>query len=225
MKINLKQVKLTFSIILIGFSITISAQSPSQEEFLPINPPIDFEVFASKEILSIQNVFMRPLKKMEKFSVFNMLTYSQFYEDKNVVFVGSTTLNYEVAKNLSISGGIATNSIDGIHPILGINYAYVSKEMLLILAPSIDLIDDKSLEALFLYEYKPRLSKKTSLYTRIQFLYNHNIRQDTHNRSYLNLRLGLSFNNISIGIGSNLDAFGPFKIKKENYGLFAKFLI
>jgi len=162
---------------------------------------------------------------MEKFSVFNMLIYSQFYEDKNSVFAGTTTLNYEFIKNLSVSGGVATNSIDGIHPILGLNYAYVNKNMLLVIAPSIDFIDDKSLEALVLYEYKPRISKKLNLYSRIQFMYNHNIKQEVHNRSYLNLRLGVSLNSISIGLSSNFDAFGPFKIKKENYGLFAKFLI
>ncbi|OIQ18124.1 MAG: hypothetical protein BM557_07880 [Flavobacterium sp. MedPE-SWcel] len=225
MIININKIKLVSSILLVGLSITSKAQSSPENQGLSEPPQIDFEILIADEVLSIQNVFIRPIKTMNKFSVFNMLTYAQFYENKGLVLIGSTTLNYECIKNLNISGEISTNSIDGLRPTLGLNYTYIKKEMLFIIAPRFDLIDNKNFEAFLMYEYKPNLSDKINLYTRIQSLYNHNIKHDLHDRSYINLRLGLSFYSTSIGLGTNLDSFGPQKIKKESYGLFAKFLI
>ena len=226
MSINLNQIRLALSIILLGLSITAKAQNiHNKKQETSINPPIDFEIFIADEAISLQNVFNKPIKAMKNFSVFNMLNYVQFYKPKNFVLVGQTTLNYEFIKNLSIAGGVSTNSIDGLRPTLGLNYAYISKDMLLILAPRFDLIDDKNFEAFLMYEFRPNLTKNTAFYSRVQALYNHNTNFGLHDRSYLNLRLGISIKKVAIGLGANFDAFGPKKIKKESYGLFTKFSI
>jgi hypothetical protein len=83
-------------------------------------------------------------------------------------------------------------------------------------------LDVFNFETFALLENKPQLTDKLGLYTRVQGLYNHNTKQDFHDRSYLYLRAGLSIKKYQFGLGANFDRYGPFKINQENYGLFVR---
>ncbi|KMQ63234.1 hypothetical protein ACM46_14140 [Chryseobacterium angstadtii] len=76
-------------------------------------------------------------------------------------------------------------------------------------------------EGLVLMEYKPKISEKWSIYSRVQGLYSETLQDGMHARSYLMLRMGLTYKTITFGAGANFDRYGPFKESKENYGVFA----
>ena len=110
--------------------------------------------------------------------------------------------------------------INGFRPTAGLQYVYGSRQWFALILPRFDLRDSYNFETFGLVEYKPPINEKLGLYTRVQGLYVHNSKQNFHERSYLNLRLGLSHSNSVFGLGANFDRYGPFKIFKENYGVF-----
>jgi hypothetical protein len=128
-------------------------------------------------------------------------------------------LNYEIYKGFGIVGGGTMNNHVGFSPLVGIQHAYSSKKWVAVTIASL-LLNSRSTEFFGIYEFKPQISPKTNLYTRAQFLYVHNTKQNFHARSFLQLRTGLKISELSFGIGANLDQYGPEKTYKPNYGLF-----
>ena len=81
---------------------------------------------------------------------------------------------------------------------------------------------DSDLKLFGLYEYKPPINEKWSAYSRLQFIYNQNLSEGLHNKSYLYLRAGVKRNAMIIGLAANLDQSGPMRVFDENYGVFVR---
>jgi len=50
-----------------------------------------------------------------------------------------------------------------------------------------------------------------------------NTESDHHDRSYIYGRIGLSYKKVGFGLGTNLDWYGPNKLRKDNYGIFVRY--
>ncbi|HUH25177.1 MAG TPA: hypothetical protein VLY87_00990, partial [Flavobacterium sp.] len=61
---------------------------------------------------------------------------------------------------------------------------------------------------------------KFNLYTRLQGLYTHQLGHDFHSRSYVMLRAGLTYKDVTFGAAANFDWYGPMKVNKNNVGGF-----
>jgi len=84
------------------------------------------------------------------------------------------------------------------------------------------LNEGQDLKLFGLYEFKPSLNEKWSLYNRVQFVYNYNLSEDHHNRSFLYLRAGLKKGPLGFGLGANWDQYGSSKILRNNFGVFTR---
>jgi len=84
------------------------------------------------------------------------------------------------------------------------------------------MLPNKNLETVGIFEYKPALSPKTRLYTRLQAMYNQDMTLEAHARSAYSVRSGISIKQFTVGLGSNLDYYGPLKFDKTNHGLFVQ---
>lgn len=73
-------------------------------------------------------------------------------------------------------------------------------------------------DLLALAEYKPRLNDKLNVYTRIQGLYTHNLKEDYHTGSYIMLRAGIAVKDINLGLAGNFDFYGSAKHNENNFG-------
>ena len=70
-------------------------------------------------------------------------------------------------------------------------------------------------------EYKPKLSDNWRFYSKIQAMYAALTNEgNPHTRSYLRLRAGVNYNEISFGLASNFEYFGSPKFNQNNFGLF-----
>jgi hypothetical protein len=69
------------------------------------------------------------------------------------------------------------------------------------------------------------LNLKLTQCTTFESLYNYNIKEELHDRSYLYFRAVLSYQNYQFGLGANFERYGPMKISGDNFGLFLKVLI
>lgn len=159
-----------------------------------------------------------------KFSFLSVTSFESTYNNdiNNLDFINNSQISYEIYKGIGVATGLSVNRIAGLTPIVGLEYVFANKEILLVLTPTYHLSKTKNIEALALIEYKPKLTEKLNLYSRFQTLYNHNSETAQHERSYIQFRLGVGMGNYQFGLATNLDYYGSIKVFKDNYGLFLR---
>ena len=185
-------------------------------------PPIPVESFFGHEAINSQIIVKRDFTPTSKFSFFGLTTYTASYDneqdDNHLVIVNQ--ISYSVGNGFGVMAGMDMNSKVGFSPVIGPEHAYVSRKFLAVTIVSYFLNGNHDISLFGLYEYKPPINDHLSVYTRLQILYNQNLGEGEHNRSFVYLRAGLKRNRFSFGLGANLDQFGPIKIFKDNYGGF-----
>ncbi|WP_123875920.1 hypothetical protein [Flavobacterium araucananum] len=187
-------------------------------------PPIPIELTIGNNRFGLQSVINKHLPHSEKLSFFSVSTFESNYTKnaENLDFINNSQLAYDLYKGFGITAGLNVGKATGLAPTVGVQYVFVNPKWLFAITPTYIFSDDRNFSLLSLLEYKPQLSASVKLYSRIQGMYNQNIKQDTHQRSYLQLRLGLEYKDYQMGLAANLDYYGRDRFFKENYGIFLR---
>lgn len=186
--------------------------------------PIPIELVVGNNRLGLQSIINKHLPESKKLSFFSVTNFESEYskEAKGLDFFNNSQISYEIYKGFGVSTGANINKVTGLSPTLGLQYVYANPIWLLVITPTLVFTTDKTMSLLTILEYKPNLTNKLKLYSRVQGLYNQNIKFSEHERSYLQLRLGLDYKGYQFGLGGNLDYFGKNRAFKGNYGLFIR---
>lgn len=197
------------------------SHSAMSQEFPPKVPtPVEFMVGHNR--MFFQMVVKKKFSPESKFGFLSVSSFSASYDNnkEDLDLAMPVLINYNIYKGFGLVGGTSINNAVGFAPLLGAQHSFANKEWVAVTVASVFLHSKRNVELFGIYEYKPSLSPKTSLYTRVQFLYIHSTRDDLHARSFLQLRAGLKMNALNFGLGANLDQYGPEKNFKPNYGVF-----
>lgn len=211
--------KLLLSSALLLGGLTGSAQ----EKQAPAmgNPPVSMEVFAGDRALSYQMIINKKFQSVPKLGFFGVTNLQpEWGEPKMDDYMLQGNLTYTLIKGIDLEAGFIWNPIDGIRPTTGIIFSYGNPELLAVVNPRIDLSKNANFDVLALVEYKPALTESLNLYTRAQGLYTHNVGFDFHTRSYVMLRAGVTFKDVTFGAAFNADWYGPMKQNKNTVGGF-----
>ena len=189
-------------------------------------PPLPMELMFGHERLDYQLVMKRNFTPQSKFSVLAIAVFSENYA-KGKKLGDSVVIPFQVNYALGKSGfllaaGGEANSSAGFGTTLGLTHSKATKEILAISVLSYQLSSAQNVKFFGLYEYKPALTEKWSVYSRLQLTYNQGMAEGFHNRSFLYLRAGLKKGPLGFGLGANFDAYGPSKVARENYGVFTR---
>ena len=207
-----------FLIFFNSISTIVHAQAPA--------PPLPMELMFGNERLDYQLVMKRNFTPTSKFSVLAIAVFSENYGKGKKLgdsVVIPFQVNYALGKSgLSLAAGAEANSVAGFGTTLGLSHSKASKEILAITVLSYQLTSAQNLKIFGLYEYKPALNEKWSVYSRLQLTYNQGMAAGFHNRSFVYLRAGLKKGPLGFGLGANFDAYGPSKVARENYGVFTR---
>lgn len=208
-----------FFLIAIFTNSTIAqAQAPA--------PPLPMELMFGNDRMDFQLVVKRNFSPQSKFSVLAIAAFSENYAEEKQLgdnLVIPFQVNYALGKSgFSLAAGAEANSSAGFGTTIGLTHGKASKEILAITVFSYELSSDQDLKFFGLYEYKPALTEKWSIYSRLQLTYNQGMAAGFHNRSFLYLRAGLKKGPLGFGLGANFDAYGPEKIARENFGVFTR---
>lgn len=174
--------------------------------------------------LSILNI---PLGNSNKFSYFSVITIASPYDNTNVPneLIISNALTYKLSNKLFATGGLQYHFLKGVVPTSGFQFFSANPKWLFVLSSSIAFAANTGLQNVGILEFKPRLSHSLKLYTRVQGIYNLKLRNSFHERSLFYLRTGLTIQKTSLGLGFNIDFYGPNKTKQENFGIFIHHLL
>ncbi len=187
------------------------------------NPPVLFEALAGNKGFASQmtvNKAFEGNKRLGFFSVANIS--SKWGEDNSRDAMIQANLTFEVLKNFRLLGGSHYTPNTGLRPTAGFMYSKNFNDFLLIVNPRFIGFSKSSIaEGFVMMEYKPKIGENWKGYYRFQGLYSETIKDGEHTRSYLMLRVGVSYKTITFGAGANFDSYGLFKASKQNYGVFA----
>ena len=212
------------SVFLLGIFLFLFSIAPTWAQ--APNPPTPIEFMFGHERMDFQLVFKRNFTPQSKFSVLAIAVFSENYAKGKRLgdsVVIPFQVNYALGKSgLSLVAGAEANSVAGLGTTLGLSHNKASKEILAISVLSYQLSSAQNLKFFGLYEYKPALTEKLSLYSRLQITYNQGMAEGFHNRSFLYLRAGLKKGPLGFGLGANFDGYGPSKVARENYGVFTR---
>jgi hypothetical protein len=207
--------------LFIGLASVTITQSVFAQEISPKVPtPVEF--MAGNNRMFFQMVLKRKFTPESKFGFLSVTSLSASYDNdmEELDIALPVLINYNIYKGFGLVGGMTINNSVGFSPLLGAQHSFANKEWVAVTIASFFLNSKRNVELFGIYEYKPSLSPKTNLYTRVQFLYIHSTGDNYHARSFLQLRAGLKKNALNFGLGANLDQYGPEKTFKPNYGIF-----
>jgi len=189
-------------------------------------PPLPMELMFGQDRMDYQLVMKRNFTPQSKFSVLAIAVFSENYAKGKKLgdsVVIPFQVNYALGKSgFSLAAGGEANSSAGFGTTLGLTHSKATKEILAISVLSYQLSSAQNVKFFGLYEYKPALTEKWSIYSRLQLTYNQGMAEGFHNRSFLYLRAGLKKGPLGFGLGANFDAYGPSKLARENYGVFTR---
>ncbi len=211
--------RILFSIIL--FATVITAKSQDIDNPQTKNPPIFMEAFAGNRSLNYQVIIDKKLQSIPRIGFFGVnYIQPEWGESKMTNYMIQGNITYSIIRGINLSSGFIWNPFDGIRPSSGVILTYGNPKLLVLINPRVDLTKNSNFDALSLIKFKPKLTEKLNLYTKVQGLYTHNLGFDFHTRSYVMLRAGITYNDISFGAATNFDWYGPMKINKNNVGGF-----
>lgn len=208
-------------VLLMSWSLYAQEGTEKAVAATPPNPPVNMEAVMGTNGMAYQLMVNKKLKSAPKFGFFSIT--SVLSDWKKGPYDGIMTqglLTYRVLKGLDVVGGFHYANVTGARPSVGVIYSSVFKDFLLVANPRIDLHDDAITETMVFLEYKPDLSAKWKLYSRVQGLYGFSVDSKDHARSYVVGRLGVSTKEFNFGAAANFDWFGPFKGNQNNFGVF-----
>ncbi|WP_404986284.1 hypothetical protein ACI513_04015 [Chryseobacterium sp. M5] len=212
--------------ILLCFIIFNCAKAQSQSNEVPPSVPINTEVLMSNRGLAFQMIIDKKIKSVPKLGFFSVTSLvGEWNEDKVNDYMTQASLTYEIVKGLKLAGGFHLTPVKGMRPIAGLIYTKANPTWLFVANSRIDLSKDTNVEGMFLVEYKPKINDNWRFYSRVQALYEYSTVIDMQTRSYLMLRAGLSYKEITFGVGSNIDYYGPEKFNENSIGGFVSFLL
>lgn len=215
--------KLLFIISALFFSTVAVAQDSGA--IPPSSPPIPVEVFFGN------NRFVSQISMNKKFAGskrFGLIANSYIAADYDNVRSENESMNflflsYEIYKGFGLASGAALNSQWGFRPFAGGQYVYANKTFSAMISSGFYLTESNNFETKVVVQYRPYLKGNWSLYSRVEGLFNQDMDTKKHDRSSIYGRLGLNYKTLGFGFATNYDQYGPFKVSKENYGVFISY--
>jgi hypothetical protein len=211
------------------FLLLLGEAIAQQQGQVPASPvpvePIPVELVIGHNRFGLQFVMNKKFSPSSRFSFLNANIFTSDYNNSrdNLDLVAVAQVGYDFYKGFGPTVGLSVNSVAGLSPTAGVQYVFVNREILLVFSPTIEISETNNIQGLIIGEYRPALSSKVDLFSRIQALYNYDTNNKFHQRSYIQLRLGAGIGKYQFGPALNLDYYGPEKVFKGNYGAFVRF--
>lgn len=213
----MKRITLISSLLIIGFLNPLHAQFTQVELFAGFDKT-DFTLFSSY-----------PINKSQTLSL-NTLAFFQKYKQENEEFdeIGvQPTLFWNITKNISLGTSIYYNSFAGYSERLSAKYSLKNLRLAFVLIPTVahsEQTDASYAEVFVQIQYNKPINDHMSLWLNGQFLSIWD-KFKTHSRSYQQWRAGVSFDDVQVGFGLDMDQYGLKPINKISFGLYYRLTI
>lgn len=195
----------------------ISFHSVSQNQ-----PPVSAELLLGEKRTSMLVTMNRKISGDFKYMNITSTTANYDLDKGRAELVMINSAIYQFHKIFGVSAGLQYHFLKGLVPSVAFHTSYADPVWMFMFIPFLNFRPETNSENVMIVEYKPQLNDSFKLYTHIMGLYNHNVTLKSHDRSFYQLRLGVTYRNFTFGAGANLDYYGAKKINENTYGAFLK---
>lgn len=209
----MKNTALTLVFLTFGVVLHLAGQF-TQVEFFTSLDKTSFNLYSNHHINDAKTLNLATLGFFENYR-------SNENRDFNEVGI-QPTLFWNLSKTFSIGPSIYYNSIAGFSQRLSAKYVFKNEKLLVALLPSIGHSPQEGktyAEAFVQFQLNVPLKKSMSFWVNGQFL---NVWDafTTHSRSFQQLRTGISFKTHQLGLGLDLDRYGPEALSTHAIGIY-----
>lgn len=206
-----------FLMTLAPFALRATAQKPE--------PPIVFETLFGNERIGMTMSLNKPIAG--KFRYNNITSTAVPYEfvpekARLIELVSVNSIVYSLHRNIGVSGGMQYHFRKGFIPSIAVHLSYANPTWFLLLTPYYNFMPWSNVEVIAIAEYKPQLSEKLRLFSRLQGFYGHDFGKNEPERGMCYFRLGLSVQKYTFGLGGNIDFYRKTMPTVYNYGGFIR---
>ncbi|MEZ5072992.1 MAG: hypothetical protein R2751_19115 [Bacteroidales bacterium] len=182
--------------------------------------PIPVELMLGNKYGAVNLAFSKSFGPESRLGFFHMNTVQFDYRDETGhSYILQDLLYVETIKHLNVTAGVAYSK-GGFAPTAGLQYLLAGKNVMFLLAPRVNLVEDLSYDVFGFLQFKPALTENLKLFARAQFLSVFD--GESHIKSYQWLRLGLDTKGIQFGLALNFDEYGPHPAVETSAGLFVR---
>lgn len=209
----MKKVFIISSFLTIGLANYLQAQFTQIELFSGFDKT-DFTLYSS-----------RPINEKKKLSIATLAFFQKFNKEANKGFDEAgvqPTLFWNFNKSIAVGPSIYYNSFAGYAERLSARLILKNSRSLFVIIPTVAHSEAKKAgyaEVFAQFQFNSPINDKISLWLNGQFLTIWD-KFKTHSRSFQQLRAGVSFNGHQLGIGFDLDQYGPDPIEKSSLGMY-----
>ncbi len=190
------------------------------QSVLAFSQSIPIEAMVGSENYWYQHSVFRQFTPRSKLAFFHVSSLHVFYDEHKVDEIMSQSyLTYRLTPGVNLALGSFYATGPGFSPSLALQMMKKTDDLLVLVVPRVDLMKNATYEVMALAEYRPMLTEKIGIYSRVQLMSNYGA---YHNRSYQNFRAGLSINKVQFGLALNLDEYGRETHTRHNVGLFIR---
>lgn len=209
----MKKIVIILSVCILGVASNLNAQFAQFELFTGLGKT-DFTLYSSY-----------PINEKNTLSIATLAFFQKFNEEANEGFDEAgvqPTLFWNFNKSVAVGPSIYYNSFAGYAERLSARLILKNSRALFVIIPTIAHSEPKKAgyaEVFAQFQFNSPINDKISLWLNGQFLTIWD-KFKTHSRSFQQLRAGVSFNGHQLGIGVDLDQYGPDPIEKSSLGMY-----
>ena len=190
----------------------------------PPSPPVQVELHGGHNKTLFQSIIIKPLDARHRFDFFNISYFDSHYKTADKPFnegLIQSYVAYNFVKGVGVGVGGTYNTFGGTSANVVGQFVNAGRRHLIVFFTTAYLESNPKYEAFTQLQYRPRLSNKVDLFFQVMALTNW-VELESHNRSFQQLRAGISTGRFQAGIGADFDQYGPSPLSKQNVGLFLR---
>jgi hypothetical protein len=183
---------------------------------------LPLEILGGHKAVNTQFFANKKFSDKSKFGFSFVVNFNMPYNKQNVVYkyhIVQANVFYMLSKHISVFAGGFTNPKD-YGGSLGLQARFPFKNGMFFISNRNSVLTNYSSEFLVITEYRPKISEKLNLYSRLQVMSETDFAEAK--RNFQMVRLGLGYQQFQFGLGATFDQFGNRPIKEDNFGLFVR---
>ncbi len=188
------------------------------------NPPINLETLFANEGMNVTMTFNKNLQSFPDIGFYNISSITTDWETSTLIdLMLQGGITYRLMNGINVFGGYHYVPVNGVHGSAGLQFTWAMNDLFVAITPRFDLYKNHAAELFLMTTYTPNIKNDLNFYSRFQGLYAALTKDGSHERSYAWFRVGMSYKDITFGLGANLDYYGPMETNINNFGVFTAF--
>ncbi len=200
-------------LIILGIAINLQAQFTQVELFKGLDKT-SFNLLSSQHLNEAKSLSLTTLGFFENYGS---------NENRNFDEAGiQPTLFWNFSKRFSIGPSLYYNSIGGFSQRISTRYTSKGERLLLVIIPTVGYAQQKEqiyIETFAQFQFNVPLKESISFWVNGQFLHVWDEFR-THSRSFQQLRAGISLSGHQVGVGLDMDRYGPEALSRNAIGMY-----